>query len=200
MVIWRIIGFYYNPETEGYITKIIKDSSIGAYQYDNTTNLFNKSTLYNYLNKEYKINDNLLIEIEDSEENFIKNEDETIIIENLPEKFKMKVTLMKLTDFLNASVCQNKNPVNYEKSCIDNNWLNKGINEYTMTIKYEKTSINPETEETITPDNNLVYTIGPSINAILVTTKVNLRPVVYLKERTMLLTGDGTIDNPYIIK
>ena len=198
--LWRIIGFYYSEKTNKYITKIIKDSSLGTYIYDNDTNLYIKSSLSNYLNKEYIINNNSITEILDSEENLITNEDESVIFSELSDKFKTKVTLMKLTDFLNTSVCQNKNLTNYEKNCLESNWLNKGINEFTMTIKYEKPSVDPETEEEVVPDNNIVYTVGTSINSSLVTEKNHVRPVIYLKERTMLLSGDGTIDNPYIIK
>lgn len=197
--LWRIIGFYYNKENDKYITKIIRDSSIGTYIYDKSNNIFNKSELFNYLNKDYKVNNNLMLEINYNEES-VTEEEETIAINTSTDKFKAKITLMKLTDFLNASVCQNRNPANYEKSCLDGNWLNKGLYEFTMTSKYEKPTIDPETEEEIIPDNNKVYLVGPNLKESLINEKNNVRPVIYLKERTMLISGNGTIDSPYIIK
>ena len=198
--LWRIMGFYYNEENDKYLTKIIKDSSLGTYIYDKNNNVFNKSELFTYLNKDYKINNNnLMIEINYNEER-ITEEEETLAINTSTDKIKANVTLMKITDFLNASICQNKNPANYEQSCLNNNWLNKGSYEYTMTSKYEKPTIDPETEEEIIPANNLVYAIGPSIKETLINEKNFVRPVIYLNERTILLGGTGTIDNPYIIK
>ena len=197
--LWRIMGFYYNDKTNKYLTKIIKDSSLGTYIYDLNNTLYNKSSLSNYLNTEYKISDNLSVEIEYNEER-ISEEDESIVVETLPNKYKAKVTLMKLTDYLNASVCENKNPANYEKSCLYSNWLNKNLNEFTMTSKREKITINLETDEEIITENNIVYTVDSNINETLINTKNNVRPVIYLKERTLLFSGEGTIDNPYMIK
>ena len=197
--LWRIMGFYYNEETNKYLTKIIKDSSLGTYIYDLNNTLYNKSSLSNYLNTEYKMNDNLSVEIEYNEER-ISEEDESTTIETLPNKSKAKVTLMKLTDYLSASVCENKNPTNYEKSCLYSNWLNKGLNEFTMTSKREKITINLETDEEIITENNIVYTVGSNINETLINNKNHVRPVIYLKERTLLFSGEGTIDNPYMIK
>ena len=107
---------------------------------------------------------------------------------------------MNLTDYLNASVCQNKNISEYDSTCLNNNWLNNNLNEYTMTIKYEMPTTDPETEEEIIPDNNTAYSVGNSITETIVTEKLPVRPVVYLKERALLIGGNGTINNPYIIK
>ena len=197
--LWRIMGFYYNAENEKYITKIIKDSSIGTYRYDANNNLFSKSEISNYLNKEYKVSENLLVEMNYSEES-VTEEEESLAIDTSQDKIKAKVTIMKLTDFMNASICQNKNPKNYEQSCIDSNWLNKGYDEFTMTSFKEKTTIDSETEEEIVPINNRVYTIGTSIKESLITEKNNIRPVIYLKERTLITSGDGSIEKPYMIK
>ena len=200
--LWRMIGFYQSKEGE-YITKLIKDDSIGTYAYNKDNNLFNNSEIYNYLNKEYKISNNsLLTEITYQEENVVSIENNENIISYLEDKHKAYVTLMNLTDYLNASVCQNKNITDYDSTCLNNNWLNKNntLNEYTMTIKYEMPTTDPETEEEITPDNNIVYSVGNNITETIITEKLSVRPVVYLKERALLISGDGTINNPYIIK
>ena len=74
--LWRIIGFFYDKQTNKYNAKIIRNDSIGKYQVDSiekitddeiinqeTTNeekefTWNNSTLYKYLNKEYKLINN----------------------------------------------------------------------------------------------------------------------------------------------
>ena len=198
--LWRIIGFYYNDQTQKYLPRIIRNSAIGKYNYSEVNNLFNNSTIWNYLNKEYKIyNDNLLTEMTYEQENVVTSEDSSIV-SYLNEKYKANVTLMKLTDYLNASICQKENILDYDSTCLNKNWLNNYIDEYTMTIKYEMPTTDPETEEEIIPDNNIVYSVGNNIKERITTEKLSIRPVIYLKERALLISGDGTINNPYVIK
>ena len=201
--LWRIMGFYYDETSDKYLTKIIKDKTIGSYSYNNDNNLWKNSEIANYLNKEYKfINSNLLTEITYKQENIITNENNGSIISYLPDENKSFVTIMNLTDYLNASICQNKNIFDYDASCLSNNWLNINdeVNEYTMTIKYEMPTTDPETDELTTPENNIVYSVCNRIDETLITEKLNIRPVAYLKARTMFTSGNGNIDNPYIIK
>lgn len=60
--LWRIVGLYYDEETEKYNLKIIRNESIGKYQFDNTEEPSNitwtNSALYKYLNKEYQLINN----------------------------------------------------------------------------------------------------------------------------------------------
>ena len=60
--LWRIVGLYYDDTNENYNMKIVRNESIGKYQFDNTeepTNLtWTNSTLYKYLNKEYQLENN----------------------------------------------------------------------------------------------------------------------------------------------
>ena len=69
-----------------------------------------------------------------------------------------------------------------------------------MTTKYEKESINEETEEKIIPANDTIYSVGNIINETKVNELLNIRPVVYLKTRTLFTNGNGTFDNPYQLK
>jgi len=201
--LWRIMGFYYDEENNTYSTKIIKDSSVGTYTFNLENNLWDNSIVANYLNKEYQlISHNLLTEINYRQENIITNENNTDIISYLPNNYKSFVTIMNLSDYLNASICENKNIFDYDSTCLNNNWLNKNndLNEYTMTIKYEMPTQDLETNELTTPENNIVYSVGSSITETNISEKMHIRPVVYLKSRVLLTSGDGTIDNPYIIK
>ena len=81
------------------------------------------------------------------------------------------------------------------------NYLNLLQEEWTRTIDY-KTPTTKEQEESPTVEiiNDKVYTIGSSINLTNINNTLKIRPVVYLKSRVLLTSGDGTIDSPYIIK
>lgn len=45
-----------------------------------------------------------------------------------------------------------------------------------------------------------MYTVGNKITPRVVTDELAVRPVVYLQERMLFYSGDGTLDNPYVIK
>ena len=223
--LWRIIGFFYDETENKYLTKIIKDDTIGTYTYTNTSeNKWETSTLNEYLNEEYKLNNSgYLKKIKQSEENLT---DLNLTIDKIiktPVNKENKVTIMSLNDYLKASNCKDKKINEYDKTCLDNNWLNKNysVGEWTLTTKYlEKTIetpiiVEPEenTDESTTEDTtnetvitqtiiekDSVYSVNSDIKETNINEKLNVRPVVYLKSRILLSSGDGTIDNPYIIK
>ena len=60
--LWRIVGLYYDEINENYNMKIVRNESIGKYQFDNTEEpsdlTWTNSTLYKYLNKEYQFEGN----------------------------------------------------------------------------------------------------------------------------------------------
>ena len=196
--LWRIIGFIYDEEKQEYYAKIIRNDYITNIQYSEINNNWKDSSITEYL-KEYKVNDYLLKEREFKTENIIDWDNQ---INKLQDTIKDKIFIMNLTDYLNASVCENKKVNEYDNNCLNNNWLNKNsnVNEWTMTINYQAPYLDENTNETITPDNNLVYSVGNSIEASLVTNKLNVRPVIYLTPRTFLISGDGSFNNPYVIK
>ena len=107
---------------------------------------------------------------------------------------------MNLQDYLNASVCEKEKIDEYDEECLKNNWLNRNtkLDEWTMTAKY----VLPYEEEgeTITPENNTIYSVGNTITDSIISTELNVRPIVYLNSRILLTSGNGTLDNPYIIR
>jgi len=45
-----------------------------------------------------------------------------------------------------------------------------------------------------------MYTVGNKITIKKVTEKLAVRPVAYITENVLVYSGDGTINNPYVIK
>lgn len=198
--LWRIIGFYYDNESGEYLTKIIRNDYLDSHIFDENSNLWNNASVNNYL-KEYKLkNDNLVIDYTFKEENVLTLDTDINQIGLLNQNNENKIMLINLSDYLHASSCQ-KNKINeYDASCLKNNWLNKHVNELTMTTKYEEKYLDEETNEEIIPANNTVYMVGNDITETNIANKQNIRPVIYLKSRTLLTSGDGTLDNPYVIR
>ena len=110
---------------------------------------------------------------------------------------------MSVSDYLNASFCQKEKISDYDSKCLNDDWLNISYDnkpEWTMSIKYEKESVDEYTGETIIPNNNTIYAVSSTLDNRIINEELNIRPVVYLKERAFLISGNGTIDNPYVIK
>lgn len=203
--LWRIIGLFYDENEDKYLTKIIKDESLAISSYnENNTNDWYSSTLNKYLNEQYQLNNyDYLQKIKQSKENL---PDLNLTIDKISTtsvETKSYVTIMSLSDYINASTCQNNKLLNkYDENCLNNNWLNKNydISEWTLTTKYLEPTIDETTGEEIVPLNNTVYSVNSTISETITTQNLNVRPVVYLKSRMLLTAGDGTINNPYIIK
>ncbi len=196
--LWRIIGF--TKYEDKYITKIVKDETIGEYKYSDLLQTWKNSEIFKLFNEEYKLaNDGYLKEIKFKQINMptldeIKNLNDDVL--------EAKITIMNVSDYQNASVCKDKKISEFDANCYNGNWLNKYTNkaDWTMTAKYLEPYEDTETEETITPENDTMYAVGSTTEDIKTDTKLNIRPVVYLKDRMLLTGGNGTIDNPYIIK
>lgn len=249
--LWRIIGFFYNKETEKHIIKIVRNESLGKYQIDADSNdeqiKWNNSSLYTYLNEEYKIKNkyynreenNQVIETLTSLTDQFKFE---VIESETPEENNPLVNILSLSDYINASICEKDSLSEYTSECIKNNWLNNiEINsEWTSTFKeenIEKEEIieeetfeeneteennelinNQEIEQQETEENqeeiniennteeiekiyiNYAYSISDTITENTIDTSLDVRPVIYLKSRTLLVEGDGSFNSPYIIK
>ena len=199
--LWRIIGFKYDEKNDKYLTKIIRNDYLDSLTFDANKNIWNNSNIYKYLNEEYKLkSDGMIEEYPFKEENIVSIDTDLNNLTYLEEENKSKVTIINLSDYLYASVCKKDKITEYDSSCFNNNWLNKDVNEWTMTTKFEKPYINEETNETITPDNNIVYSVNSNVLESNITNELNVRPVIYLKSRVLLTNGDGTLDNPYIIR
>ena len=105
------------------------------------------------------------------------------------DEYEEYIRIIKLSDFLHTSSCDKDNISEFTEECIKTNWLNKNtdISDWTMTF---------------VPDEfkNEVYTIGRNIISSPVSEKLNVHPVLSLKNRVFTTDGDGTIDNPYKIR
>ena len=208
--LWRIIGIYYDKETEEYYTKIIRNESIEMYQYNNIDdNLWNNSSLLKYLNTEYELNNiEYLYESKYFQESIDDFETKIEDIKILNNEINSKVNIMSLTDYLLSSSC-NKETINqYTKECLTNNWLNNNDNPYwTYTLK-TNTKIVEESQQDEQEDDNLediilnnqIVSVSDTININDVKEQLAVRPVVYLKPRMLVVEGTGTIEDPYIIK
>lgn len=243
--LWRVVGFFYNEETNQYNTKIVRNESIGKYQFDTktedeSTNDWNNSTLNKQLNEEYKLSNNYDIYIDEYIQLVERIPDLEVEIKNIKikdEKITSKISLLSLSDYLYASSCE-KNKINeYSGECFTNNWLNNIYieKEWTMTSKEIIEIIQPETppeeeqpeteETTEEPENNIddtesdevtveeneesseedyvinyVYSTGINIAENDVNESLEVRPVVFLKSRIILLEGNGSFEEPYIVK
>lgn len=196
--LWRIIGLAYDEENNKYITKLIKDDYLTKTKYADNEEAWEDSKINNYLSKDYKLNNDLYLkEISFKQENLANINDNITFMD---KQNKNKITIMNLSDYLNTSVCTDKKANEYTGECLTNNWLNKGDSEWTMTMNYLKEVKDAETEEVTPGITNKVYTIGNAIESKEVNTELNIRPVVYLKDRMLVIAGNGSFDNPYIIR
>jgi len=76
---------------------------------------------------------------------------------------------------------------------------NQELNEEVPTEDTEEITEEevPEPQEIIV---NYVYSVGNEIGKNKITDELEVRPTLYLKSRILLVAGEGTFDNPYIIK
>ena len=202
--LWRIVGFTYDTTNNKYITKLVRNDSLGLYDYSIDNQKWNKSNIYKYLNNEYKLlNQEFIKEIE-YKQSYISSMDNSLKdILYFNDNLKSKVNILSLKDYLNASICEKSSINDYNNNeCLKNNWLNniEISSSWTMTAKYEEPTTDSETGENIPKDNNTIYTIGDNISDNIVSDKLNIRPVVYLNSRVFLIDGDGSLDNPYVIR
>lgn len=266
--LWRIIGLYYDETTKKYNMKIIRNESIGKYQFDSTEEpedlTWTNSTLYKNLNKEYQLFNNFdnftvehipnreilsTLDIEiiktkiDKENITLKTEEELENDESIETKLeeeeepKLKINILSVEDYINTSSCKKNKISQYTKECFTNNWLNNVEidREWTLTEKEpvempveeptpstdETIEIEQPTEEEPTTENEIETTEEPTeeniepvetiiinyaygIKENIIETNVNelleVRPVIYIKSRMLLIDGLGTFEKPYIIK
>ena len=200
--LWRIIGFIYDTEENKYLTKIIKEDYLMNDKYSDNNQEWDKSSINKYFTDDYKLNNNYLKEFTFKQENITDLSIKTNDINFFKDNIKTNITLMNLSDYLHASICENREINNYKDECLKNNWLNKNSleNEWTISLKYIEPYKDKTTEEMITPDNNTIYSVGNTIEDNIILTKLNIRPVIYLKSRILLTDGDGSFENPYVIR
>lgn len=243
--LWRIVGLYYNEETKEHNIKIVRNDSIGKYQFDTEEKekvIWIDSTLYKQLtgeDEEEKIDEE---EPKKKKEYEIYTEKFKQSIETLesldkeikkePETLDSKINLLTLSDYVYTSNCKINSVTKLTKDCIKKSWLNdiEMSNSWTLTYTQEteiieepETEVNEEenneepTEEIPTEDTeeitdetieeepkekivNYIYSVGENIEKSKITDEHEVRPALYLKSRILLVSGEGTFENPYIIK
>lgn len=239
--LWRIVGLYYNEETKDYNLKIVKNNSIGKYQFETEEKeelIWTESSLYKQLigEEEENIEEKKKNEYEMYTEKFkqsietLESIDKEIKIEK--EKLDSKINLLTLSDYVHTSNCKINSITKLTKDCIKKSWLNnieigsawtltstKEIEIIELEIKDENiTEENDQelTEEIISENQeeiveaeieepkeiitNYIYSVGNDIEKNKITDELEVRPALYLKSRILLVAGEGTFDNPYIIK
>lgn len=100
---------------------------------------------------------------------------------------KEKIGLLNLTDFQSASLdsgCVNVR----SRECINQNYMFEDK-------KVRTWSLNSDSENTYK-----VYYIGAGISLSAANNKKKINPVIYISSKAITNAGDGTMENPYIIK
>ena len=96
------------------------------------------------------------------------------------------IGLLQMNDFLNASLdvnCTNTN----NPSCSNYNYLSKyKYNWWTITAS--------------SANSYRVFRISSNAEVTLASSSGYLRPVLYLTDDAIYVSGDGTKENPYIVK
>ena len=188
--LWRILGFTYDELEKEYNPIIIRDSSIGLFDYSDSETGWKESNINKYLTKDYKLLDtSFLKKTNFKQEKLLDLSSSINDIDYETDEYEEYIRIIKLSDFLHTSSCDKDNISEFTEECIKTNWLNKNtdISDWTMTF---------------VPDEfkNEVYTIGRNMISSPVSEKLNVHPVLSLKNRVFTTDGDGTIDNPYKIR
>lgn len=200
---WQIIGVYNNK------LKLIKENSIGNYQYDSNLKYYQNSKINNLLNELYYksakgtcYQDNLEKECDFTNTGLTKEtislldmqtvNNETTSIENkeifkesqitITNTFETNISLPSITDYINTLYCKEENTCN-------TSWMTKPG---TLLL-------------TLNDINNNLYTMSIIEDGSIkidndATTNLEVRPVIILKEENYIIKGNGTQDTPYILK
>lgn len=200
---WQIIGVYNNK------LKLIKENSIGNYQYDSNLKYYQNSKINNLLNELYYksakgtcYQDNLEKECDFTNTGLTKEtislldmqtvNNETTSIENkenfkesqitITNTFETNISLPSITDYINTLYCKEENTCN-------TSWMTKPG---TLLL-------------TLNDINNNLYTMSITEDGSIkidndATTNLEVRPVIILKEENYIIKGNGTQDTPYILK
>ena len=185
--IYRVIGVI-----DGKV-KLIKNSPI-SHIIDDTTSLYSATSLASYLNTSNGSNyyDTILFYMDliattnyfvGGISNLESDKLQVYNAEMSSSSLLRQIGLMYISDYLYA-----------ENS--GENWLDVTADTWFITQQNSNTI----DEETNFPINNYYYLDSSgNINVGSINLTKNIRPVFYLKNSVKLLSGDGTIDNPYYV-
>lgn len=187
--LWRILGI----TQEGNL-KIIKDSQdIEKSFNDKDNSYFDNSTIKTYLNEEYynSLNDEAKSYIKPTSYKINGSESlEISALEMFGEEISQdessfaSIGLLSASDYAFASSIDNENPLNNLAEVKTENWLYTAKNEWL-----------------INKAENAVYSINEDGNIVLSNPlEIKLvRPVAYLNYNVIIIKGDGTKTNPYVL-
>lgn len=201
--LWRIVGIFYNNDNKKYSVKLVSHNSIGKYSFDKDNNdnfSWINSSLNKYLNNDFEFRngfDNYIDSFNDKLE-IVTLEDN--VIKKIDDVDEYKVGIINLSEYMYASLCDVKSKViDYDSYCYNNNWLNSvEIDSFwTRTISEIKDVDNDGLELVL--DNN-AYAVGDNVLFFDAGYDLDVRPSVYLKDRIVVVAGDGSFEKPYIIK
>lgn len=199
--VYRIVKFF-----NGHPVIILTDNSESV-QWDNRYNInndsdsgindYDKSRIKEYLNKVYKSNTEgsllnnetrMLVTSYDLPIGRRKNADtdKTGVLENAKVLTNQYIGLLTVSDFLNASLDDNCNSTIAE-SCKNYNYLNK--------FKYTWWTVTANSTNTYK-----VYTIDKTASTALPSSQAYIRPVFQLAKDAIYVSGDGSKNNPFIVK
>ena len=199
-LLWRILGTYNGK------VRIISDKSIGKYIYDTEGRMWERSELHSILNHLYyeakagscykdgevkncDLNDIGLSDIAKAKINIFEvNVDRinTYNIDNLftltPETVKTvedNVSILSLSEYIKSFNCKG------EDICLNESWLTSG--EMLLLTKNDNKTTSINSDGSIKIDG-------------LPTDEFQIKPVVELKDDLYIDKGEGTRDNPYVLK
>lgn len=199
--VYRIVKF-----VNGHPVIILTDNSESV-QWDDRYNINNdsdsgindyeKSRMKEYLNKVYKSNTESSLLSEDTRmlvtsydlpigKRKNADTDKTGALENAKVLTNQYIGLLPVSDFLNVSLDENCNSTIAE-SCKNYNYLSK--------YKYTWWTVTANSTNTYK-----VYVINKTANTALPNAQAYIRPVLHLAKDTIYVSGDGSKNNPFIVK
>lgn len=195
--LWRILGIYNvsnGNETEARI-KLVKAGSEEMAAWDaNGGNTYNTSTLNSYLNNDFynKLSKTAKSQIQEATYKLggaadleINSKELYATEQSAGESINAKVGLMNLSDYVFASGMNDETIISNLASLNTNNWLFKEQNEWLINKN----------------NTNAIYTINNTgeVATGASTEEKMIRPVVYLASNVKIMSGDGSLENPYVL-
>lgn len=200
--LWQIIGVYQNQ------IKIIKTDSIGTYAYDDENNYLENSKINYLLNELYNKSEkgncyqnNTSQECDLSKTGLTEETKDKIAIQTINNEiisltensniseisptvistFQNEVTLLSLEDYKKTLYCK-------EEIC-ETSWLSM------PNTLLSTQNIIDDTKNAISITDTKELELNNSSS-----TDLEIRPVLLLKENNQIIKGEGTRDNPYVLK
>jgi len=189
--LWRVIGVFETEydsdndgivDTAGNLVKIIKDESATTYTYENAKNAFVSTYLSNLMVATVKWSAGGVNNTNLNAESIYANQNTSTITS--------KVGFMSLSDYayatLSSSCARSTHLSEYNFTCLSENWLAKGIDEWMLTPNSSGGQFKLNSDKTT--------------SSVDTTSLLGARPVVYLEEDVLVISGNGSLASPYSIR